>query len=65
MGSEWIVGKLTGGVEWIQLAQVKDWWRSLVDTVTNPRVLAPRSDLVKTGAKVSKKQFYVCYRSIP
>jgi hypothetical protein len=30
-------------VEWIQLAQVRDRWRSLVNTVMNLRVLAPRS----------------------
>jgi hypothetical protein len=32
-----------GGVEWIQLAQDWDWWRALVNTVMNLRVLAPRS----------------------
>jgi hypothetical protein len=30
-------------VDWIQLAQDRDWWRSLVNTVMNLRVLAPRS----------------------
>jgi hypothetical protein len=37
---------LGGGVEWIQLAQNSDWWRDLVNMVTNLRVLAPRSYLV-------------------
>jgi hypothetical protein len=32
-----------GSVEWIQLAQDRDWWRVLVKTVMNLRVLAPRS----------------------
>jgi hypothetical protein len=32
-----------GSVEWIQLAQDKDRWRALVNTVVNLWVLAPRS----------------------
>jgi hypothetical protein len=32
-----------GSVEWIQLAQDRDRWRALVNTVTNLRVLSPRS----------------------
>jgi hypothetical protein len=43
MGTEWILGRLAGGVEWIQLAQDRDRWRALVNTVMNLRVLAPRS----------------------
>jgi hypothetical protein len=35
-----------GSVEWIQLAQDRDRWRALVNTVMNLRVLAPRSWLV-------------------
>jgi hypothetical protein len=32
-----------GSVDWIQLAQDRDRWRDLVNTVKNLRVLAPRS----------------------
>jgi hypothetical protein len=32
-----------GGVDWIRLAQDKDWWRAVVSAVMNLRVLAPRS----------------------
>jgi hypothetical protein len=32
-----------GSVEWIQLAQVRDGCRALVNTAVNLRVLAPRS----------------------
>jgi len=44
MGSEWILGRLAGGlgVEWIQLAQDRGRWRALVNTVMNLRVLAPQ-----------------------
>jgi hypothetical protein len=43
MGSEWILGRLAGGVDWIRLAQDRDRWRAVVSTVMNLRVLAPRS----------------------
>jgi hypothetical protein len=43
MGSERILGRFVGGIEWIQLAQDRDRWRDLVNTVMNLRVLAPRS----------------------
>jgi hypothetical protein len=33
-----------GSVEWIQLAQDRDRWRAVVNTVVNLRVLAPRSE---------------------
>jgi hypothetical protein len=32
-----------GGVDWIRLAQDRDWWRVVVSAVMNLRVLAPRS----------------------
>jgi hypothetical protein len=32
-----------GSVDWMQLAQDKDWWRALVNMVMNLRILAPRS----------------------
>jgi hypothetical protein len=31
------------GVDWIRLAQARDWWRAVVSAVMNLRVLAPRS----------------------
>jgi hypothetical protein len=32
-----------GGVDWIGLAQDRDWWRAVVSAVMNLRVLAPQS----------------------
>jgi hypothetical protein len=32
-----------GIVEWIQLAQDRDWWWALVNTVMNLHILVPRS----------------------
>jgi hypothetical protein len=32
-----------GGVDWIQLAEDRDWWRAVVSAVMNLQVLAPRS----------------------
>jgi hypothetical protein len=32
-----------GGVDWIRLAQDRDWWRAVVSAVMNLPVLAPRS----------------------
>jgi hypothetical protein len=32
-----------GSLDWTQMAQDRDRWRALVNTVTNLRVLAPRS----------------------
>jgi hypothetical protein len=43
MGSEWVLGRLAGGVEWIQMAQDRDLLRADVNAVMNLRVLAPRS----------------------
>jgi hypothetical protein len=43
MGREWILGRLAGGVEWIQPAHDRDRWRALVNIVMNLWVLAPRS----------------------
>jgi hypothetical protein len=49
MGSDWILGRLVGreigwaSVDWIQFAQDRDRWRTLVNTVMNLQVLAPLS----------------------
>jgi hypothetical protein len=32
-----------GCVDWIRLAEDRDWWRAVVSAVMNLRVLAPRS----------------------
>jgi hypothetical protein len=32
-----------GNLDWIQLAQDRDWWQALVNMVMNLRVLVPRS----------------------
>jgi hypothetical protein len=33
MGSEMILGRLSGGVEWIQLAQDRDRWRAVMNAM--------------------------------
>jgi len=40
-----------GGVDWIRLAQDRDWWWAVVSAVKNLRVLASRSS--NTDAEVS------------
>jgi hypothetical protein len=32
-----------GSIDWIELAQDRDWWRAVVSAVMNLRALAPRS----------------------
>jgi hypothetical protein len=32
-----------GGVDWIRLAQDRDWWQAVVSAVMNLQVLAPWS----------------------
>jgi hypothetical protein len=43
MGSEWMLGRLAGGMDWFRLAHDRDRWRAVVNAVMNLRVLAPRS----------------------
>jgi hypothetical protein len=43
MESEWILGRMPRGLDWIQLAQDRDRWRAFVNTVMNLLVLAPRT----------------------
>jgi hypothetical protein len=35
---KWIFQKWDGGVDWIDMAQDRDWWRALVKAVMNFRV---------------------------
>jgi hypothetical protein len=37
------IGLGGGGVDWIRLAQDRDWWRAVLSSMMNLRVLAPRS----------------------
>jgi hypothetical protein len=46
MGSEWILWRLAGGMDWIRLPQNRDRRRTVVNAVMNLLVLAPRSQLV-------------------
>jgi hypothetical protein len=46
MGSDGPYGDMLGVVEWIQLAQDRNGWRALVNTVMNILVLAPRIQLI-------------------
>jgi hypothetical protein len=43
MGSEWILGRMAVGVDWIRLVQDRGRWRAVVNAVMNVRILAPRS----------------------
>jgi hypothetical protein len=43
MGSKWAIGRLFAGVEWIRLAQDRDFWQAVGNVVMNLRVLAPRN----------------------
>jgi hypothetical protein len=41
-----------GSVDWIQLAQDRDRWRDLVNTVMNLRVLTPRNLFVYPDSQI-------------
>jgi hypothetical protein len=53
MGSKWTLGRLVGGVEWIQLTRDRDRWRAVVNAVMN---LGAR-ELIKRGFGRCDKQF--------
>jgi hypothetical protein len=36
---KWIFEVLDGGIDWIEMAQVRDRWRAFVNTMMNLRVL--------------------------
>jgi hypothetical protein len=40
MGSEWILERLAGDVEWIRLDQDRDRWRAVVNDVTKLLILS-------------------------
>jgi hypothetical protein len=43
MGSEWILGRLAWGLDWIQLVRVRYWWWAVMSVVMNLWVLVPWS----------------------
>jgi hypothetical protein len=43
MVSEWVIGRLAWGVDWIRLAQDRDRWPGVVNVVMNLRVHVTRS----------------------
>jgi hypothetical protein len=43
LGSECILGRLAGGVDWIRLVQDKDRYGAVVNAVMNFQVLTPRN----------------------
>jgi hypothetical protein len=57
MRSDWILGRLAGGVDWIKLPQNRDRWQALVNAVTNLLVLPPRSYLASTLCFIGVSQY--------
>jgi hypothetical protein len=47
-----------GGVEWIHLAQDRDWWQAVVNAMMNLWVLVPHSSLVKSIFKENKWHYF-------
>jgi hypothetical protein len=64
MGSKWILGEFDGRWSWIQLAQDRDVWRAVVNTVMY-LVLAPRSYLLCNYSVRSRCLFYFFQFSFP
>jgi hypothetical protein len=59
MELKWILGRLAGGVEWIQLAQSRGRWRAVISTVTNPWVLSTRNYFIQTCMCKIKKTYII------
>jgi hypothetical protein len=53
LGSEWFLGRLAGGVEWMQLAHDRDRWRALV---TDEPADSGATELVSLGNAIE----YTC-----
>jgi hypothetical protein len=61
VGRQWILGRLVGCVEWIQLAQYRDWWLVLVNTVMTLWVADLVSLFVDMNLKVVGRNILLSY----
>jgi hypothetical protein len=63
MGSEWILGILSGSVNWIRLAQDRHRWQAVVNAVMSLRVLTPRNYLNVKQLNVFTDRNFFCFLS--